>query len=92
MPKNYLWPKQLRTLEYQKYYFQQDGVTPNTANVVQNWLHSKFSKKSVTKQMWPPQSSDLNPCDLFLWSYLKSVVYNPIPNSLNDLKARFKEK
>ena len=37
--------------------------------------------------MWPPRSPDLNPCDFYLWGYLKSVVYNPLPKTLDDLKA-----
>jgi hypothetical protein len=41
----------------------------------------------VDKTSWPPRSPDLNPCDFFLWGYLKSVVYNPLPKTLDDLKA-----
>ena len=37
--------------------------------------------------MWPSRLLDLNPCDLFLFGYLKSVVYNPLPKKLDDLKA-----
>ena len=34
-----------------------------------------------------PRSPDLNPCDFYLWGYLKSVVYNPLPKTLDDMKA-----
>ena len=37
--------------------------------------------------MWPPRSPDLNPCDFYLWSHLKSMAYNPLPKTLDDLKA-----
>ena len=37
--------------------------------------------------MWPPRSPDLNPCDFYLWGHLKSVVYNPLPNTIEDLKV-----
>ena len=37
--------------------------------------------------MWPPRSPDLNPCDFYLWGYLKSVVCNPLPKALDDLKG-----
>ena len=37
--------------------------------------------------MWPPRSPDLNPCDFYLWGHLKALVYNPIPKTLDDLKA-----
>jgi hypothetical protein len=65
MLKNFFWPKQLRTAEYQKYYFQQDGATPHTSNIVQEWLTSKFGAKFINKSKWPPRSPDLNPCDFF---------------------------
>lgn len=89
---NYFWPKVLRTAEYEKYYFQQDGAKPHTAETVQTWLHGKFGKKFIDKNLWPPRSSDLNPCDFFLWGHLKSVVYNPMPKTLDDLKANLERE
>ena len=38
-------------------------------------------------EIWPSRSPDLNPCDFFLWGYLKSRVFNPLPNNLDELKA-----
>ena len=87
MLKNFFWPKILRTVDYKKYYFQQDGATPHTAMAVQSWLSDKFGTKFIKKDSWPPRSPDLNPCDFFLWGYLKARVYNPIPKTLEDLKA-----
>jgi hypothetical protein len=87
MLQDFFWPKQLRTADYEKYYFQQDGATPHTANIVQEWLTSKFGSKFIDKLKWPPRSPDLNPCDFYLWGYLKSKVYNPLPKTLDDLKA-----
>lgn len=92
MLKNFFWPKHLRTEEYKKYYFQQDGATSHTANSVQNWLSNKFSKKFIDKHQWPPRSPDLNPCDFFLWGYLKAKVYNPLPKTLDDLKENIKRE
>jgi hypothetical protein len=34
---------------------------------------------------WPPRSPDLTPCDFFLWSYLKSQVYQHRPQTLEGL-------
>ena len=65
MLKNYFWPKVLKTAEYKKYYFQQDGARPHTAKTVQTWLKDQFGKKFLDKDMWPPRSPDLNPCDFF---------------------------
>lgn len=35
---------------------------------------------------WPPYSPDLNPCDYFLWGYLKDRIYRTAPTTLDDLK------
>ena len=35
---------------------------------------------------WPPYSPDLNPCDYFLWGYLKERIYDNNPQTLADLK------
>ena len=87
MLKNYFWPKVLRTADYKKYHFQQDGATPHTATAVQTWLSERFGDKFIDKNLWPPRSPDLNPCDFFLWGHLKQVAYNPLPKTLDDLKA-----
>lgn len=87
MLKTFFWRRHVQNPSYIKNYFQQDSASPHTADIVQNWLREKFSKKFVDKKMWPPRSPDLNPCDYFLWGYLKSVVYKPLPKTLDDLKA-----
>ena len=87
MLKDYFWPKQLRTADYKKYYFQQDSATPHTANTVQTWLTTKFREKFVNKKIWPPRSPDLNPCDYYLWGHLKQTVYKPLPKTIHELKA-----
>ena len=46
----------------------------------------------MNKQQWPPRPPDLNPCDYFLWGYLKSNVYKPLPKTLNDLKANIRRE
>jgi len=92
MLKNFFWPKILKTAEYEKYYFQQDSATPHKATIVQTWLKDKFGKKFIDKDLWPPRSPDLNPCDFYLWSHLKSMVYNPLPKTLDDLKANIERE
>jgi hypothetical protein len=69
------------------YYFQQDGASPHRGKKVQKYLKKKFGDRFIDKKTWPPRSPDLNPCDFFLWGYLKSRVYNPLPNNLDELKA-----
>ena len=87
MLKTFFWPKILKTAEYKKYYLQQDGASPHTAMTMQTWLHDKFEKKFIDKNMWPPRSPDLNPCDFFLWGHLKKSVYKPLPKTIDQLKA-----
>ena len=49
MLKKFFWPKNLRTPNYKKYYFQQDEATPHTAITVQTWLSGKFGKQFINK-------------------------------------------
>jgi len=37
---------------------------------------------------WPARSPDLNPCDFFLWGYLKEKFFKHRPRSLEDFKGR----
>ena len=90
MLKTFFWPKHLRTADYKNYYFQQDGATAHTATMVQYWLKSKIGEKFIDKKKYPPRSPDLNPCDYYLWGYLKSRVYSPLPKTLDQLKANIK--
>jgi hypothetical protein len=92
MLKDWFWPKHQRTARYKKYYFQQDGAPAHTAKVTQEWLKSKFGAKFIDKQMWPPRSPDLNPCDYFLWGYLKSKVYYPLPKTIEDLQVNIERE
>jgi hypothetical protein len=85
-------PTVLRTAEYKKHYFQQDGARSHTAKSVQTWLGERFGNKLVHKDLWPPRSPDLNPCDFFLCGYLKSKVYNPLPKTLDELKENIERE
>jgi hypothetical protein len=37
--------------------------------------------------MWPPHSPDINPCDFFLWSFLKEKVFQRRPANVVQLRA-----
>lgn len=92
MLKKFFWPKMIKTRDYEKYRFQQDGASSHTADLVQKWLSDNFKMKFIDKSKWPPRSPDLNPCDFFLWGYLKSKVYYPLPKTLEDLKANIRRE
>jgi hypothetical protein len=81
-------------------WFQQDGARPRTTPEVLEFLHSKFQHRILSNHFpqqfqyrfsWPPCSPDLNPCDYFLWGYLKDKVFSSAPRTLPELKERIKE-
>lgn len=60
-------------------------------------LHRHLRNKAVSpissgdrefkeSKLWPPCSPDITPLDLFLWRYIKDIVYK---TSLSELKLRF---
>ena len=74
MLKIFFWHIHVQRSNSANYYFQQDGATPHTTYIVQKWLYEEFSNRFVDKKKWPPRSPDINPCDFYLWAYLKSIV------------------
>ena len=88
----WFYDKHCKVKDYKNYYFQQEGATPHTANMVQEWLTSKFSEKFIAKQRWPPDPRTWTNAIIFLWGYLKGRVYNPLPKTLNDLKVNIERE
>lgn len=41
---------------------------------------------------WPPYSPDLNPCDFYLWGYLKDRVYRRSPRTIPELKVEIEKE
>ncbi len=87
---HFFWPKTVR--ENFRKYFKQDGASPHRGKMAQKYLQLKFKEKFKDKKKWPPRSCDLNPCDYFLWPYLKSKVYNPLSNNLSDLNVNIENE
>ena len=50
------------------------------------------SRKPIRGRDWPARSPDLNPCDIFLWPYLKSKVYSPLPRNLDELETNIRRE
>lgn len=76
---------------YEECVFQQDGAPPHCSKEAIAWLTGKFSEDRLISRNstfnWPPYSPDLNPCDFYLWGYLKSRVYSdPYPRTVEQLK------
>lgn len=83
------------------YWFMQDGALPHRTNAVFEYLDEHFpgrvlglgySSKYGGGLDWAPYSPDLNPCDYFLWGYLKDQVYREKPRTIEDLKRAVEEK
>ena len=63
---------------------------PHTSDIVQEWLASKLGQKFLAKGTWPARSPD--PCDYFLWGYLKDRVYKSMPKTIDDLKLNIERE
>lgn len=77
-------------------YFMQDGAKPHTSNVLMDYLNENFEERVISGRYrerfgyglsWSAYSPDLNPCDFFLWGYLKSRVYMNRPKTIDELKS-----
>ena len=76
--------------------FMQDGAPPHCSKDSLDWLDTQFKEKIISRRAefaWPPYSPDLNPCDFYLWGYLKSKVYtDPIPKTTEELKENIRRE
>ena len=78
-----------------KFWFQQDGAPPHTANISIQWIKDHFKNRVVSKRMeieWPSYSPDLSPPDFFLWGYLKDRVFKDRPKTIPELKEKIIEE
>jgi hypothetical protein len=69
--------------------FMQDGAPPHIAKPVKEFLMKKFGDDIISRhfpRQWPPRSPDLNPCDFFLWGYLREKVFLRHPTTLAEIK------
>ena len=59
-----------------------------------DWLNSRFQNQLISNKCefsWPARSPDLSPLDLYLWSYVKGIVFRSNPLNVADLKAKVRE-
>ena len=82
-----------------QFWFQQDGARPHRTADVFECLINAFRHRIIGLDVqkyggegleWPPFSPDLNPCDYFLWGFLKDRVYRTSPQTIDDLKQAIK--
>ena len=76
------------------HWFMQDGAPAHTAKKPIQWLSNVFGHRLIALKapapcpQWPPYSPDLNPCDFFLWGYLKDKIYSKKIQDQNQLKKQ----
>lgn len=77
------------------WWFMQDGATAHRTRDVFELVDEHFHGRVIGLDYesrygcgieWPPYSPDLNPCDFWLWGYLKDKVFKTNPETLDELK------
>ena len=80
--------------DIQSSFFMQDGAPAHTSRLALDWLEMTFPERLISNKsdfMWPPRSPDLNPCDFFLWGYMKEEVHRSQPGSIAEVKQLIRE-
>ncbi|GFX60885.1 transposable element Tc3 transposase [Trichonephila clavipes] len=88
MITNFFIPE-LNNHDVQELWFQQEGTTCHTARATIDLLKDTFGDRLISRfgpVNWPPRSCDLTPLDYFLWGYVKSLVYEDKPQTLDHLE------
>lgn len=100
MLETYFIPNAQGLSTVHEYWYQQDGARPHRTQEVFDVVKEHFGGRIIALDAfrftgdgidWPPYSPDLNPCDFFLWGYLKDNVYRCAPRTLDDLKNSISE-
>ena len=85
-----------RRVDMNSVIFQQDGAPPHCSNESFEFLRRYFPGDQLISRRtdfpWPPYSPDLNPCDYFLWGYLKERIYQNNPQTLTALKDNIRRE
>ena len=95
MLETFLRPKLNMLHDMDNVWFQQDGATAHTSRRAMGILREMFPGHLISLRGdigWPARSPDLNPCDFFLWGYLKSKVYSNRPQSIEELKHAIRQE
>jgi hypothetical protein len=68
-----------------------DGASCHNAHIVRDCLQDNFPARWIGRNgpvAWPARSPDLNPCDFFLWGYMKELVYSVPVDTIEILQER----
>ena len=72
-------------------YFQHDGAPPHYPRHVREYLNEFFRNSWLGRggtAAWPPRSPDLTPLDYYLWSHIKTLLYETKVDSREELRLR----
>ena len=95
MLRTEFFPEAARMGKIDGFWFMQDGARPHRTDPVFRAINEVFGSRIIglgsTDRFlgsidWPPYSPDLNPCDFWLWGYLKDFVYKEQLNTVVELK------
>ena len=50
-------------------------------------MSHQFTERHEGGKLWPPHSPDINPCDFFLWGFLKENVFQRRSENVAQLRA-----
>jgi transposase len=74
--------------------YQQDGATPHTHRLTQEWCEEHFPS-FLDKNHWPPNSPDLNPLDYSIWDeFVHQMNWNNVRSKqtlIEELKRAVKK-
>lgn len=74
--------------------FQQDGAPAHFALDTRAFLNEHFPHRWIGRgceeNPWPPRSPDLTPLDLWLWGYLKALVFSTPVATVAVLEERIR--
>ncbi|KAF2366495.1 hypothetical protein FHG87_002758 [Trinorchestia longiramus] len=72
-------------------HLQQDSAPSHDFNVPQTWFQRNIPS-SISKNVWPARSPDLNPLDFSIWSILETRVLATPHTSLESFKAKLQRE
>lgn len=71
----------------------QDGAPAHTSNAVQKYIANKLGSGGFwSKEVWPPNSPNLNPLDYFVWSNVESKACAIYHSNVEALKTSVEEE
>jgi len=77
----------IRSIAVDAYIFEQDSAPTHCARQTVVLLQHETSK-FIGPDLWPPNSSDLNPADYGICDVMQGCVYQTLVLDVTDLKLR----